>query len=98
MVFGQAPANPGIQTQPGYRIYMKTGPAAKAPPPERESGDCVAVDADGTIVCSSSGKSFSVPGTNRMSPDITVSYALANGRIKYVGRIANAVDPNAVDP
>jgi hypothetical protein len=63
MVFAQAPGNQGVQSGPRLELKVVQGSKPSTPAPEKEPGDSVAVDAEGTIVCLSRGRSFSFPMT-----------------------------------
>lgn len=88
-MFGQA-IDPGATPKPGYRMEMKQGPLVAGPAPiVMEAGDNVTVRSDGAIVAASRLRSFTFLPTNRMEPNVRVSYALVNGRVQYDYLISN---------
>ena len=70
---------------------MKTGKQFPAPPPEREVGDQVEINAtDGAITATSHGKSMVIRKKNLIGPTLSVTYTESAGQVGYVYNLSNA--------
>ena len=78
---------------------MKQGPLVAGPSSiVKEVGDNVTVRSDGAIVAASRLRTFTFIPSNRIEPDIRVSYALVNGLVQYDFLISNGPgSANSID-
>lgn len=84
--------DPNAKPRPGYRIELKQGPLVPGPSViEKEPGDSVVVQPDGSIVAASRSRSFVFPLANRMEPNVRVSYSLVGNRVQYEYVISNGL-------
>jgi hypothetical protein len=81
------------EVKPSTRLELKADPGVPSLPvaPEKEPGDSVIVNAEGTIVSSSRGQTFRWPLTDQMKPQVDVTYSSLNGRVQYKYQVTNGV-------
>ncbi len=91
--------NPNAKPKPGYKLEIKPGPVVPGRiTVEKEPGDDIAMRPDGSIVAVSRSRAFTFPVTNRMDPQVRVSYQIVNGLIQYDYTVANGPGAgNAID-
>jgi hypothetical protein len=70
-------------------IRQVPGSQQSAPAPEKEPGDSIVTDTNGTIISTSRGETFYWPLTNQMKPQVAVAYFQANGTVQYEWAITN---------
>ncbi|MBL8230428.1 MAG: hypothetical protein JNL98_18200 [Bryobacterales bacterium] len=96
-VAGQRVIDPKARPKPGYSVEMKQGPLAGGPIPiEKEPGDKIIVQPDGTIIATSRARTFRFPVTNRMLPRVAVAYRVVNGRVQYEYTISNGLGADSI--
>jgi hypothetical protein len=70
-------------------IRQVPGLQQSAPAPEKEPGDSIVTDTNGTIVSTSRGETFHWRLINQMKPQVAVAYSQANGTVQYEWTITN---------